>query len=99
MDGTDVLDDPGGELIPGSEVPTVASLCFDGIRAYQVDDEDDGPILVVCDGVTTVEFACGLSRHSGSAAVGARSLAQAARDFAASLDAASVDATSLPGGQ
>ena len=89
MDGTEVLTGTDGELISGPEVPiSVANLCIDGIRTFQVDDDDDGPVLVISDGVTTVEFACGLSGRPEPAASGARRLAEAAREFAAALEAA-----------
>jgi hypothetical protein len=89
MDGTEVLNGADGELISGPEVPmSVANLCIDGIRTFHVYDDDDGPILVISDGVTTVEFACGLSRRPEPAASGARRLAEAAREFAVVLEAA-----------
>jgi hypothetical protein len=89
MGGTEVLNDTGGEVISGPDVPlAVANLCLDGIRTFNVYDDDDGPILVISDGVTTVEFACGLSRRPKPAASGARRLAEAAREFAAALETA-----------
>jgi hypothetical protein len=60
----------------------VTSLRLDGIRAFRVVDDEDGLVLVVSDGETTIEFACGLAGPTGASALGARRLADATLAYA-----------------
>jgi hypothetical protein len=86
MGGT-VTESSDGDLPPRPDVPTpVASIRVDGIRAFRLVDDDDGPILIVTDGDATVEFSCGLSGLSEAAALGAERLAQAAREYASGVE-------------
>jgi hypothetical protein len=86
MGGT-VRETSDGDLPPRADVPTpVASIRVDGIRAFRLVDDDDGPILIVTDGDATVEFSCGLSGLSEAAALGAERLAQAAREYALGVE-------------
>jgi hypothetical protein len=91
VDGTELLDGPTDDLIDESAPPPqpVMSVRLRGIRTFHiVDDEDeDETVLVVSDGEASVEFVCGISGVSGSAARGARRLANAISEFAAVLEA------------
>ena len=71
----------------GAYPPPVVSVRVGEVRAFRVIDDEDEPVLVVSDGETSVEFGCGLSGVSGSAARGARRLADAAQDYASTIEA------------
>ena len=91
MGGT-VRESATDDLRPRVEVPTpVASIRVDGIRAFRVIDDDDGPVLIVTDGDATVEFSCGLSGLSQAAALGAERLAEAAREYALGVNTGDPD--------
>ena len=66
----------------GAYPPPVVSVRLGEVRAFRVLDDENEPVLVVSDGETSVEFGCGLSGVSGSAARGAQRLADAVRDYA-----------------
>jgi hypothetical protein len=88
MNGTGLAEeDPQDAGDPGAYPPPMVSVRLGEIRAFRVTDDEDEPILVVSDGETSVEFACGLSGVSGSAALGAQRLADAARDYASAIEA------------
>ena len=88
MYGTDLADDDPEELRgTGVYPPPVVSVRLGEVRAFRVIDDEDEPILVVSDGETSVEFACGLSGMNGSAARGAQRLADAVRDYASAIEA------------
>jgi hypothetical protein len=88
MNGTGLVEeDPQDAGDPGAYPPPMVSVRLGEIRAFRVTDDEDEPILVVSDGETSVEFACGLSGVSGSAALGAQRLADAARDYALAIEA------------
>jgi hypothetical protein len=70
--------------------PAVVSVRLGEIRAFRVIDDEDGPILVVSDGETSVEFGCGLPGATGLAARGAQRLADAAQDYASTIEASRV---------
>ena len=87
MYGTERADEDPDELgETGDYPPPVVSVRLGEIKAFRVIDDEDEPILVVSDGETTVEFACGLSGVSGSAARGAQRLADAVRDYASEIE-------------
>src|SRR5689334_21599595 len=93
MGGTDlvdgqVIDGPSGDLQPRLGIPApVVSIRVDGVRAFRMIDDDDGPILIITDGDTTVEFSCGFSGQTVAAALGAERLAEAARAYALVVEA------------
>lgn len=90
MNGTGLADeDFGGDNYPAP----VVSVRLGEIRAFRVIDDEDEPVLVVSDGETSVEFACGLSGVSGSAARGAQRLADAVRDYATTIGASTIGAS------
>jgi hypothetical protein len=73
------VDDSSGDSQLRLGIPAaVASIRVDGIRVFRTYDDDDGPMLVVTDGDTTVEFLCGFSRQSKATVQGARRLNDAA---------------------
>ena len=81
MSGTDVVADAASGELRRRGVPTpVVSIRVDGIRALRTND-DDGPVLLITDGDTTVEFLCGFSGRSAAAALGAERLVEAARAY------------------
>jgi hypothetical protein len=86
MNGTDLRD--GIEYVPDpTAVPLpVASVRLGEIRTFCMLDDEDEPILVVTDGDTTVEFACGLSGRSLAAALGAQRLAAAVQAYASTIE-------------
>ena len=61
--------------------PAMASLDLRDVNARIDFDEFGEPVLVVTDGEVTIEFTGGL-RTSMTAALGARQLSSAARDYA-----------------
>jgi hypothetical protein len=71
----------------------IATVQLGGIITYRVVDEDDEEVLVVSDGVTTVEFACGLPGPSGRSVRGVQRLANAVAEYAVDIEACSVDQT------
>jgi hypothetical protein len=87
MNGTDLAYGEVGDVPDhlGCPAPLV-SVRLGEIRAFSIVDDEDEPVLVVSDGETTVEFACGLSGLSGPAARGAQRLADAVRDYASTLE-------------
>ncbi len=88
MNGTELLPGEAGDLADPAAYPVpVVSVRLGEIRAFSVIDDEDEPVLVVSDGETTVEFACGLAGLSGPAARGARRLADAVRDYALAIEA------------
>jgi hypothetical protein len=93
MGGTDlvdgqVIDGPSGDLQPRLGIPApVVSIRVDGVCAFRMIDDDDGPILIITDGDTTVEFSCGFSGQTEAAALGAERLAEAARAYALVVEA------------
>ncbi|GAA1835697.1 hypothetical protein GCM10009682_62270 [Luedemannella flava] len=62
--------------------PAMASLDLRDVSARIDYDEFGEPVLVVTDGEVTIEFTGGLRGTSMTAALGARQLATAARDYA-----------------
>ena len=54
---------------------------------YRVVDEDNQPVLIITDGVSTVALECGLSGLSFNVVVAAQGLGDAVADFAASIRA------------
>ena len=64
----------------------VATIRLGGIDTFLILDEDDD-VLVVSDGVTTVEFVCGLPGLSGQSLRGARRLAEAVAEYATAIEA------------
>jgi hypothetical protein len=67
--------------------PSAASVRVGGIRTFWSADDEGEPVLVVSDGVTTVEFGCGLPGPNGRTTRGAERLADAMRQFAAAIEA------------
>jgi Flp pilus assembly CpaF family ATPase len=68
---------------PGqSGPPAMASLDLRDVNARIDYDEFGEPVLVVTDGEVTIEFTGGLRGSSMTAALGARQLSTAARDYA-----------------
>lgn len=89
MSGTETVPDrPSGELARLGIPTPVASIRIDGIRAVRTYDDDDGPVLVITDGDTTVEFLCGFSGRSPAAVLGAERLAEATRTYLLAIEAA-----------
>jgi len=88
MSGMD-LEPPGGVLSPEVwPIPLpAASVRVGGIRTFWSVDEEGEPVLVVSDGVTTVEFGCGLPGANGRTTRGAERLADAMRQYAAAIEA------------
>ena len=91
MHGTDPISttpispDPAAES--GASIPSpIATVRLGGISTYSVTDEEDEYVLVVSDGVTTVEFACGLSGASGRSVRGAQRLANAVAEYASAIE-------------
>ncbi len=83
-----MIDGPSGDLQPRLGIPApVVSIRVDGVRAFRMIDDDDGPILIITDGDTTVEFSCGFSGQTQAAALGAERLAEAARASAPVVEA------------
>jgi hypothetical protein len=66
----------------------MATVRLGGISTYRMTDDDD-VVLVVSDGVTTVEFACGLLGPSGRSVRGAHQLADAVAAYAHDIEAVS----------
>lgn len=88
MHGTNLADEGPEEFGATGGYPLpVVSVRLGEIRAFSVIDDDNEPILVVSDGESSVEFACGLSGVSGSAALGAQRLADAVREYASTIEA------------
>jgi hypothetical protein len=94
MHGTDAIDalpDPQDTgHVAGAEswvsLPSpIATVRLGGISTYRVMEDEDDDVLVVSDGVTTVEFACGLPGPSGRSVRGAQHLASAVAEYADSL--------------
>jgi hypothetical protein len=79
--------DTGPQTSPWPDLVPIATLRLGGLRAYRMMD-DDGPVLVISDGVTTVEFACGLAGVSNRSVRGVQRLASAMVDFANALEEA-----------
>jgi hypothetical protein len=91
VESADLLDGPTDDLVVDATNPPTPAMAvrLRGIRTFHiVDDEDeDETVLVVSDGEAAVEFVCGISGVSGSAARGARRLANALSEFASVLEA------------
>jgi len=93
MGGTELADEPvidgnTGDLPRRLGIPApVVSIRIDGIQAFRMIDDDDGPILIITDGDTTVEFSCGFSGRTQVAALGAERLAEATRAYALVVEA------------
>jgi hypothetical protein len=88
MTGAGLVDEEPDDVgNAGACPPPVVSVRLGDIRAFRVIDDEDEPVLVVSDGETSVEFACGLSGVSGPAALGAQRLADAVRDYASAIEA------------
>ena len=89
MNGTNVANGGTGDVQPRLGLPAPAvSIRVDGIRTFRTIDDDDGPILVITDGDTTVEFLCGFSGRSVAAALGAERLAEATRAYSQVIESA-----------
>jgi hypothetical protein len=89
MSGTDTVPDrPSGELARLGIPTPAASIRIDGIRALRTNDDDDGPVLVITDGDTSVEFLCGFSGRSPAAVLGAERLVEATRAYLLAIEAA-----------
>jgi hypothetical protein len=86
VSGTPVIDGPTDDLADETAPPPAVTVRLRGVRTYRIIDDEDEPVLFVSDGVTTVEFACGISGLSGSAARGARRLSNAIGEFASVLE-------------
>jgi hypothetical protein len=85
--GTEVVDGPTDDVTDDAAPPAPAvTVRLRGVRTFRIIDDEDEPVLFVSDGETTVEFACGISGLSGSAARGARRLANAIGEFATVLE-------------
>jgi len=91
-DSIDALSDPqdtghgaGAESRVSFPSP-IATVRLGGITAFRI-VEDDDDVLVVSDGVTTVEFACGLPGPSGRSVRGAQRLAEAMAEYATAIEA------------
>jgi hypothetical protein len=65
----------------------IATVRLGGITTYRIIDDEDDDVLVVSDGVTTVEFACGLPGPSGRSVRGAHHLAEAVAEYANAIEA------------
>jgi hypothetical protein len=63
----------------------IAVLSLRDCTAYRAVDDDDQPVMILSDGVTTLSLECGLRGASGQVAVAADRLAEAMRDFALSV--------------
>jgi len=88
MSGTDTVPDRSSGELARLRIPTpVASIRVDGIRAVRTNDDDDGPVLVITDGDTSVEFLCGFSGRSPAAVLGAERLAEATRAYLLAIEA------------
>jgi hypothetical protein len=88
MYGTNLGVEEPDEFGTTGVYPTpVVSVRLGEIRAFSVIDDDDEPVLVISDGESSVEFACGLAGVCGSAALGAQRLADAMRDYASTIEA------------
>ncbi len=64
----------------------IAVLSLRDCTAYRAVDDDDQPVMIVSDGVTTLALECGLRGASGQVAAAADRLAEAMRDFALSVN-------------
>src|SRR5262249_30064117 len=90
-DSIDALPDPqdtghgaGAESRVSFPSP-IATVRLGGIITYRILDDEDDDVLVVSDGVTTVEFACGLPGPSGRSVRGAQDLAEAVAEYASAI--------------
>jgi hypothetical protein len=63
----------------------VAALSLRDCMAYRGVDDDNQPVLVLTDGVTTLFLECGLRGASEQVAAAAHRLAAAVGDFASSV--------------
>ena len=63
----------------------VAVLSLRDCVVYRAVDDDDQPILIISDGVTTLALECGLRGASGQVVAAANRLAGAVQDFAESV--------------
>jgi hypothetical protein len=88
--GSDPQDTGSGAGAESRVFPSpIATVRLGGISTYRITDDDDDVVLVVSDGVTTVEFACGLPGPSGRSVRGAHHLADAVAEYAHALEAVS----------
>lgn len=69
----------------------VAVLSLRDSMVFRALDDDNQPILIVTDGVTTLAMECGLRGMSEEIVVAAERLADAVHDYAVSVKAASAD--------
>jgi hypothetical protein len=64
----------------------IAVLSLRDCTAFRAVDDDDQPVLILSDGVTTLSLECGLRGASGQVAAAADRLSDAMRDFALSVN-------------
>ncbi len=69
----------------------VAVLSLRDCAVYRAVDDDNQPILILTDGVTTLAMECGLRGMSDDVVVAAERLAAAVHDYAMSVKSASLD--------
>jgi len=65
-----------------------AQLCARDLTAEMTVDEDGVPAVVITDGATRVEIACGMRRPSPAAAADVRRVAWALLEYADAIDPA-----------
>ena len=72
----------------------VAVLSLRDCTVYRAVDDDEQPVLIISDGVTSLSLECGLRGASAQIVAAAERLSQGVRDFAVSVEAwrASADA-------
>ena len=87
MGGTDLVDEASGTPAEDAPVPGGGRIRLGDLRTFQVSDDEDDPVLVVSDGDTTIEFACGLSGRSEASMDGARRLIDAIGHYLDELEA------------
>jgi hypothetical protein len=68
----------------------IAVLSLRDCEVFRAVDDDNMPILVVTDGVTTVALECGIRGLSQAVVSAAERLAEAVSDYAASVKAANI---------
>ena len=85
MGGTDLRDEASGSPAEDAPVPG-GRIRLGDLRAFQVSDDEDDPVLVVSDGDTTIEFSCGLPGRSDASMDGVRRLIDAMSHYLDDLE-------------
>jgi hypothetical protein len=83
MDGTELH---GNGDVAEEPPASVVSIRLDALTTFSTVDDEGDPVLVVSDGETTIEFACGLPGLSDGSARGAQRLVEAIGTYQAEIE-------------